>query len=54
VTAKRTRPARLITMSVDGWERLDAIAERNRQTRSATVERLVLEAELPRPREPKR
>ncbi len=46
----RTRPAKLLTMSPEAWERLDAIAARAGQSRSATVERLVREAEMPRPK----
>ena len=37
----RTRPAKLLTMSPEAWERLDLIALRAGLSRSATVESLV-------------
>jgi hypothetical protein len=46
--AGRTRPAKLVTLAPETWERLDKIAKRWRVSRAAAVERLVLEAELPR------
>ena len=47
---RRTRPAKLLTMSPEAWERLDAIASRAGLSRSACVEQLVRKAEMPRPR----
>ena len=44
----RTRPAKLLTMSVEAWERLDLIASRTGLSRSAMVETLVRGAEVPR------
>ena len=45
---KRTRPAKLLTMSPEAWERLDLIASRAGLSRSAMVETLVRGAEVPR------
>lgn len=47
---RRLSPMKAITMTPDGWSRLDAIAERWGITRSATILRLVMEAEMPRAR----
>ena len=44
----RTRPAKLLTMSVEAWERLDLIASRAGLSRSACVETLVRAADVPR------
>lgn len=46
----RTRPAKLLTMSPEAWERLDLIASRAGLSRSAMVETLVRAAEMPRPK----
>jgi|HubBroStandDraft_4_1064222.scaffolds.fasta_scaffold198428_2 hypothetical protein len=45
----RTRPMITLTISNDARERLDVIADRLGVSRSAAVERLVREAEIPRP-----
>jgi hypothetical protein len=45
---RRTRPAKLLTMSPEAWERLDLIASRAGLSRSAMVETLVRGAEVPR------
>ena len=44
----RTRPAKLLTLSVEAWERLDLIASRAGLSRSAMVETPVRGAEVPR------
>ena len=41
MTHPRTRPAKLLTMSPEAWERLDLIASRAGLSRSAMVETLV-------------
>lgn len=43
---RRTRPAKLLTLSVEAWARLDAIAAERGQTRSGAVEQLVRRARL--------
>jgi hypothetical protein len=45
---RRNRPAKLLTMSPEAWERLDLIASRAGLSRSACVESLVRAAEVPR------
>lgn len=46
---QRTRPAKLVTMSPEAWERVDEIARRTGATRSATLEAIVRAATMPRP-----
>ena len=41
VTVKRARPAKMLTLSVVAWRRLDELARVNGTSRSAEVERLV-------------
>jgi hypothetical protein len=50
LNARRSRPAKIITLSPEAWARLDEMARRRGSSRSATVELLVREAEMPRPR----
>jgi hypothetical protein len=45
---QRKRPLRSLTLSPEGWERLDEFARRWGLSRSGAVERLVREAPLPR------
>lgn len=47
---KRARPVVQITLSPDARKRLDEMAARCGETRSGMVERLVREADMPRPR----
>ena len=47
---ERKRPVVQITMSPDAIVRLDEMATRCGETRSGMVERLVREAEMPRPK----
>jgi len=46
--SKRKRPLHTLSMTTDGWARLDEIATRLGLSRSATVELLVREAQMPR------
>jgi hypothetical protein len=46
--SKRKRPLRTLSLSPDGWGRLDEIARRWGLSRSGAVERLVREATMPR------
>jgi predicted transcriptional regulator len=47
---QRTRPVVQITLSLEARDRLDEMAERVGESRSAMVERLVRDAEMPRRR----
>jgi hypothetical protein len=46
--ASRLRPLGTISLAPETWERLDQIAQRSGSTRSATIERLVRTAKLPK------
>jgi hypothetical protein len=43
---KRNRPAKLLTLSPEAWERLDAIAAARGTSRSGAVEQLIRRARL--------
>ena len=45
---KRKRPLKTLSLSKESWGRLDEIARRWGISRSATVERLIHEAQMPR------
>lgn len=47
---KRRRPMITVTLSREAIERLDEMARRTGRTRSATIEALVRDAEMPRAR----
>jgi metal-responsive CopG/Arc/MetJ family transcriptional regulator len=49
-SVKRNKPVVALTMSVELIARLDEMAQRCCVTRSAMVERLVRDAEMPRPK----
>ena len=44
----RTRPAKLVTLAPETWERLDKMARRTGTSRSGMLERLIRDAEMPR------
>ena len=46
--SRRKRPLRTLSLSPDGWDRLDEIARRWGLSRSGAVERLIREATMPR------
>jgi hypothetical protein len=46
--SKRKRPLHTLSLSPDGWDRLDEIARRWGLSRSGSVERLIREATMPR------
>ena len=50
MTARRKRPLVHLSLSIDAIARLDEMATRCGESRSRMVERLVREAEMPRPR----
>lgn len=45
---KRKRPLHTLSLSPDGWDRLDEISRRWGLSRSGAVERLIREATMPR------
>lgn len=50
MTVRRKRPLVHLSLSPDAIARLDEMATRCGETRSGMIERLIREAEMPRPR----